>query len=78
MIMLYGVVGAIESGCYYFRRLLGQYRYCEEEYVGEEQAINYILLIGTIFMLSLGAALYLKSAKLIHYYENKEKSEEQT
>ncbi|MES9992824.1 MAG: hypothetical protein ABW098_12770 [Candidatus Thiodiazotropha sp.] len=76
LLVLYGMVGTIESDCYYFWQLLGQYRYCDEKYVGEEQALNYVHLVGTILFLTLGIALYRKGAKVIRYYENKKKREE--
>jgi hypothetical protein len=78
LVLLYGIVGAIESDCYFFWQLLGQYRYCEEKYVGEEQALSYVHLIGTIFLFGLGIALYRKGVNVIQYYDGREKGEDQT
>jgi hypothetical protein len=78
LVMLYGIIGAIEGDCYYFFQLLGQYRYCEEQYVGEEQAINIMYLIGALFMFGLGVVFYHKGARAIQYHECPENNSQQT
>jgi hypothetical protein len=77
LVVLYGIVGATESDCYYFWQLIGQYRYCDEAHAGKERAINYTHLIGTFSVLGLGIVLHRKGAKVIQFHKRREKDEVQ-
>jgi len=78
IILLYGLLGSVENDCYYVWQLLGQYRYCEEEYVGEKRTINYLVLFYVLIVLGAGIIVYRIGTKVVRFYENSDNEKSQT